>query len=471
MPAAAELPTRKRESSRRDLRLMTTDGLLYCLMVGSGEAYIGAFAVALGLGEILAGLVASVPLVVGGTLQLVTPRMVRMLGSLRRWVVLCATIQALSFFPLAIGAWVGSMPAWALYLVVSIYWTVNFAQGPAWNTWVATIVPPRVRAKYFAQRTRINQIGTVVGLVGAGLALHAVRGQAETGAAIRVYAGLFMVAGVARLIASRCIAAQREPEPIPADFRVVSPRAFVARWRHGRDVRLLGYMLAVQTAVQISGPFFTPYMLVRLDLDYVDYMTLIAASFLARSLVLPFIGKLAHARGPRIVLLIGGFGLVPAAALWAASDNFWYLLAIQLLTGAMWACYEMATFLLLFETIPAAERTSVLSLFNFCNTIAIVGGSLVGAALLGLLGDSIGSYHTLFVISSSLRLLTLPLLLLVRVPRFEATPLPVQPLSVRPGMGAIDRPIVAGVEGDEALGPEADEPPPELEAEAEVVGR
>lgn len=439
------------QAVRRDLCLITTDGMLYCVMVGCGEAYFGAFAVALGMGEILAGLLGSVPLVVGGTLQLITPVMVRCLGSLRRWVVWCATIQALSFFPLAVGAWRGGMPAWLVYLVVSVYWTVNFAQGPAWNTWVATLVPVRIRARYFAQRTRVVQLGTVVGLVGAGLALNAADRSGDRGAAIGVFAVLFMAAGVFRLAASRCLAGQREPEPIPADFRSVSPRQILSRWRHGHDVRLLGYMLAVQAVVQISGPFFTPFMLVRLELDYAQYMILIAVSFLARSLVLPFIGRLAHVRGPRVVLLIGGVGLIPSAALWAVSGNFWYLLGIQMFSGAIWACYEIATFLLLFETIPAAERTSVLSLFNFANTLAIVGGSLVGAALLGSLGDGIPAYHTLFVISSSLRLLTLPLLLLLRVPRFEAAPMQVQPMSVRPAMGAMDRPIISGIEEQGAL--------------------
>lgn len=440
-------------TTRRDLRLITTDGLLYCVMVGSGEAYFGAFAVAVGMSEILTGLLGSVPLVVGGTLQLVTPWMVRKLGSLRRWVVLCATVQALSFFPLAVGAWKGWMPAWAVFLVVSIYWTVNYAQGPAWNTWVATLMPARIRARYFAQRTRVVQFGTIFGLVGAGLLLRAFKGDSGRVDAVPVFAGLFVTAGVFRLIASRCLAAQSEPEPIPPDFRSVSPTQFLSRWRHGHDVRLLGYMLAVQMTVQIAGPFFTPFMLVRLELDYAQYMILIAASYLARSIVLPFIGRVAHARGPRVVLFLGGIGVIPAAGLWAVSDNFWYLLGVQLLTGAVWGCYEIATFLLLFETIPAAERTSVLSLFNFANTLALVAGSLVGASLLGALGEGIGAYHTVFILSSSLRLLTLPLLFLLRMPRFAAAPLQIQPLSVRPAMGALGRPIVAGVE--EAFDPEA----------------
>ncbi|MFG0259242.1 MAG: MFS transporter [Phycisphaerales bacterium JB041] len=435
-------------ATRRDLRLITVDGLFYCLMVGCGEAYFGAFAIAMGMHEILAGLIGSVPLVVGGTLQLITPVMVRRLGSLRRWVVLCATVQACSFLPLAMGAYHGSMPAWLIYLAVSLYWTVNYAQGPAWNTWVATLVPDRIRARYFARRTRIIQLGTVVGLLGAGTALNAAKGNPDNSAAVGIFAILFLSAAAFRFYASRCLAAQSEPEPLPRDFRSVSPRQFLARWRTGHDARLLGYMLLVQIAVQTSGPFFTPFMLVRLELSYATYMVLIAVSFLSRMLVLPFLGRLAQRRGPRAVLLVGGLGLIPASALWSLGDSFWYLMAIQMFSGAVWAAYELATFLLLFDAIPSNERTSVLSMFNFANTLAIVIGSLVGATLLGLLGEGIAAYHTLFIISSGLRVLTIPLLLLIHVRSFHPKPIELQPMSVRPGVGAVDRPVLAGVVDD-----------------------
>lgn len=435
-----------RRSARRDLRLITVDGLFYCLMVGCGEAYFGAFAIAMGMHEILAGLIASVPLVIGGTLQLITPTMVKRLGSLRRWVVLCATIQACSFLPLALGAFRGSMPAWLIYIAVSLYWTVNYAQGPAWNTWVATLVPSRIRARYFAQRTRVIQLGTVVGLIGAGTALNLTKASPDATKAISVFAVIFLAAFACRLIASRCLAAQTEPEPLPREFRKVSPRQLLSRWRTGNDARLLGYMLLVQVAVQTAGPFFTPFMLIRLELDYATYTILIASSFLARMAVLPLLGRITQRRGPRTVLLLAGFGLIPASSLWAVSDNIVFLLAIQCFSGAVWAAYELATFLLLFDTIPANERTSVLSMFNFANTLAIVTGSLLGATILSLLGEGIPAYHTLFVISSCLRVLTIPLLLLIHVRTKRRTPIELQPMSVRPGVGAIDRPVIAGVE-------------------------
>ena len=76
-------------------------------MVGLGETYLPAFALAVGLGELVAGLVASVPLLAGGVLQTVSPWGIRRLGSHKRWVVLCATVQSLTFLPLLLSrvAW------------------------------------------------------------------------------------------------------------------------------------------------------------------------------------------------------------------------------------------------------------------------------------------------------------------------------------------------------------------------------
>ena len=62
-------------------------------MVGLGETYIPAFVLAAGLGEVAAGLIATLPPLAGAVFQLVTPLAVRHLHSYRRWVVACAALQ------------------------------------------------------------------------------------------------------------------------------------------------------------------------------------------------------------------------------------------------------------------------------------------------------------------------------------------------------------------------------------------
>lgn len=165
---------------RRDLRAILLDGAAFSVMVGGGETYLAPFVLAAGLGEVQAGFIASLPPLAGAVLQLASPAAVRRLHSHRRWVVLCALVQAASFLPLIVAALAGTIPATAAFLVATIYWGAGMSTGPAWNTWIGTLVPRGIRASYFARRTRITQIGTVAGLLAGGGLLAAGKGVSSS---------------------------------------------------------------------------------------------------------------------------------------------------------------------------------------------------------------------------------------------------------------------------------------------------
>ena len=98
------------------------------------------------------------------------------------------------------------------------------------------------------------------------------------------------------------------------------------------------------------------------------------------------------------------------SALWIVSSSFSYLLAIQVLSGAGWSAYELATFLLAFEAIPNQRRMAVMTAFNLANATAILVGSLLGGGLLILGGVTQQAYLTLFLISSIARVFAMLLL-------------------------------------------------------------
>src|SRR5687768_13731694 len=84
----------RRARPRADLAASVGDGAGVSAMVGLGETYFAAFALALGTGETVAGLIATLPMLAGATLQLATPRFLRQTKSYKRWVVLFASLQA-----------------------------------------------------------------------------------------------------------------------------------------------------------------------------------------------------------------------------------------------------------------------------------------------------------------------------------------------------------------------------------------
>ena len=96
---------------------------------------------------------------------------------------------------------------------------------------------------------------------------------------------------------------------------------------------------------------------------------------------------------------------------------------MQILAGTAWAAYELAMFLMFFDHIRPEERTAVLTIFNVGHAATTVAGSLVGGALLLILGRNVPAYMAIFAVSSLARLATLPWL--ARVPaktEFDAVP-------------------------------------------------
>lgn len=403
-PAPVMIRRSRRRLLRKNLRNSVSDGAAFSVMVGIGETYFPAFVLALGMGEIASGLIASVPLLIGAILQLVSPAAVAWLGSNRRWVITCVAVQAASFLPLVLAAVWGRMPAAGVFGAVALYWAGGLGAGPAWNTWMETVVPFRVRAPFFAMRTRFGQAGTLLGFLAGGAALQYGK---HSGQVLTAFAAIFAVAGLCRTFSARFLSRQTESPGVHGPQRNVTIGELIARIRAGSSERLLLYFLTVQAAVQISGPYFSPFMLGQLKISYLDYVGLLATSFVAKILMLPACGRFATRFGVRRLLWIGGIGIMPVSGIWLYAREYWQLVIVQFLAGAVWAAYELAMFLMFFEAARREERTSILTLFNLANAVALVIGALIGGGVLKLLGGSQEAYLVLFALSSFARAGTL----------------------------------------------------------------
>lgn len=438
--AFAPPPRPLRGRLRGDLRMILADGVAFGAMVGLGESYLPAFALELGHGSVTAGLIATLPMLFGALLQLVSPAAVGALDSHRRWVVLCASLQALSFVPLVAGALAGSVELWMLYLAASLYWGLGMSTGPAWTAWVGTLIPSRLRARFLARRAGLANTAIVTALVAAGLLLEWGRGVDR---ALDVFALVFALALGARVLSAVFLARQSEPLPAPIGETGVSPEIVHRHLQTGGHGRLLAYLLVFHLSVWIAAPFFTPYMLGPLGMGYAEFMVITTVAFVARVVMLPTIGRLAERLGTRRVLALASLGIAPLPALWLLSDAFWWLFALQLLSGAAWAAFELASLLSFFERIPAHGQATVLTVFNLANAAVIVTGSAIGAGLLWLVGDEALAFPAVMLVSTAARVAALRLLR--RVPDTPAPgPAPtLRTLSVRPSSGGVQRPVLA----------------------------
>jgi MFS family permease len=415
--------------------------MTYSFMVGTGETYIALFALALGSTDAQSGLIAAVPPLVGATLQLLAPAIAARVKSPSRWIQCCAILQVVSFLPMVVGAIVGALPFWVLFVVAGIYWTSALGAAGVWNTWIGLTMPAAIRPKYFGIRSRLCQATILVGLIVAGVTLQSTDGTRweTTG-----FAALFLAAAVARFASIRYLRIQRDPPSWP-DHKPIPLWHFFTRYWHRADARLVSLLLAMQVAVQFGQPFLNPYLLKQLNVTPALYLGLIGTSFLAKSLALPFLGTLAKQKSAGSLLSMGALGTTVMIFPWIYVDSVPGMFAIQAASGIAQGAWELATFLLFLETVPSDERTSLMSGFYFLNSLAMAAGGIAGSWLLGASPDAT-TYAAVFWTSTGLRVAALFLLPFVHTQVLHAIPIISTTLAVRLNAGSIESPIPGSME-------------------------
>jgi hypothetical protein len=226
----------------------------------------------------VSGLIAAVPPLVGATAQLFAPALAARVKSPSRWIRGCALLQALSFVPMIVGAIVGWLPMWVLFLVAGVYWTSALGAGGVWNTWIGLCFPAKIRPRYFGIRSRLCQGCILAGLFAAAALLQPTHG---TRWELWGFAGLFTIAGLARASSIPYLRRQRDPSEWPAHTHV-SLLHFARNFWHRADARLVTLMLVMQVAVQMGQPFLNPFLIKQLKVSPLLYLGLIAASFAAK---------------------------------------------------------------------------------------------------------------------------------------------------------------------------------------------
>jgi len=411
----SEYPGRSRQAVlRRNLRAMNADGFSFSVMVGIAETYLPAFMLSRGFGEFAAALIATLPVLLGSLLQLGAPSLLQRLGSYRRFVVTTAALQALSVFALMLLALYPPLQAWMVFIPATTYWAAGLSTGPAWNLWAEQLVPLRIRSGFFARRSRLCHVGVLLGLAAGGLLL---RWSSVNSAGFPIFAVLFGTGALGRLISSRMLASQTEVVG-PASAVVATAQSSVAvgsrpggLWGQMRIPRaagrLVSFLVLVQVAVHVSGPYFNPFMLRIMKLSWVDYMTLLSLGFVGKMLSLPSAARFANRFGADRLLWAGSVGIVPISALWFFSQQFWFLAGIQILSGLVWGWYELAMLLQFFRRIPPERRVFILTVYNVGNSAAMVLGTVIGALVLQTFDRTADTYLTVFLLSGCLRALCL----------------------------------------------------------------
>jgi len=348
---------------------------------------MGATAREIGILNASAGFVGTMMLLPGA-------RLVEWWGSRKNFVVLTYSLARLTLLLLALIP-LGVSPATAVWLIIIL----NLARVvfgnlglPAWTSLSASVVPEKIRGRYFASR---NGIITIASIIFAPLAGYLI--VSTTGATgYQLTFGLAFIFGAAALWFYRQI-----EEPLEAEARVRGKRFPLLHRILQRPyfVRLCIYSIFWNFALNLAVPFFNIYLVEETPGDEASVGYLSAIGSIIGLVSQQYWGQLNDRLGARRTLLITG-AVIPFITLgWLLVRSPWHVVPINLASGLVWPGFNLASFTLVLEATPEERRPRYVALLNTLSGIGSAIGATVGGWMIELSG-----YHSVFWASGLCRM-------------------------------------------------------------------
>ena len=355
-------------------------------------------------------------------------------------------LQRAMWFPIALaplwllGKWGPAASERATTLLLGLMFLMYAAGafgGPAWVSWMADIVPEKVRGRYFSRRRQWGNLSAVPAALFAGWLLD--RLAAGAGAqrhfeTLRWCALIFMASAVFGLADISLFQSMPEtPRKPQTGSRLF--KSLGQPLKNRQFLLLSGFVATLTFAVSFMGQFVTLYLIEKVHVDdLVAQIMLLVVPMIAQLLVLPAWGQAADRMGKRPVLTIAALGLIPAGLGWVCltDGNPWLGYVLSAAGTVLWTGVDIANFNLVLEM---SDRNAGGSAYVAVNSVIIniagcVGGLAAGALATGLgdwawrpfaWGKTFTFYDVLFAGSGLLRLAAVVLFLpLVQEPGARA---------------------------------------------------
>ncbi|MEH1907834.1 MAG: MFS transporter [Nostoc sp.] len=431
-----------KDAVRTSLKASTADCVLASVYsLGTGGILLSNFLVELGASPMVFGMLSSIPMLVN-LIQPLGAYLSERTTSRFQYSLWTHGIGRLLWLVLVIGiasaSWgvVNAHQLVILTLLIVLFSHLLGGLGTAsWLSWVAMIVPRRLRGRYFGIRNSAGSLTNLLCVPMAGLAV-----SHWSGGTLQGYGVVLLVSIVFGIVGLGCQYFQVDMNPqsqntyiseiqsevakdesyeIPQSIHIPKNQLTESIWKNSNFLIFLLYFSFWTLAVNLSAPFFNLYMLDTLDLD-VSYVTIYNSLQAGATLLMLILwGKLADKIGNRPILICIGILVAVTPMLWLGiSVNrldiwLWFPL-LHIFLGGTWAAIDLCSNNIQLAIAPIKNQS-----IYFAIAAAVAGAS-------GALGATIGSFIIqfsqsggllgLFALSSLFRLVALAPLMFLKEP-------------------------------------------------------
>ena len=414
-------------SVRTSLRASTIDGGLSTVFSNiTGGVLVSSFLLDLGASPFEIGMLASLPMITN-LLQPLGALLSNRTNSRHDYGIWTFLPSRLLWLILLIGIiFRSTSPDFSsqlvyLTLILVVVSNILAALGSAsWMSWLAALVPPKLRGRYYSVRNIVSNVASLLCLPIASFVIS--NWQGGTIAGYGIVLSVSILAGLASLTCQHFmidinpqnyqIEDKQEDDQVNIFTNLIDP------FKDRNLVIFLIYFGLWGFAVNLSTPFFNLYMLENLNVD-ITWVTLFnSLSSGANMLMLLVWGRQSDRVGNRPLLIFAGLAIAITPLFWLLTgivqvqSQLWtYLLIFHLFLGGTWAAIDLGTNNIQIAIAPIQHQATF---FAIASAVAGVGSALGTTA-----GGTLAQYSHyegvfgIFFLSAILRLTALIPLLFV----------------------------------------------------------
>ena len=386
-------PEMTERDTRTGLRNMTWQAVAAAGADGlASGGFLAAFALILGASNFHIGIMTAIPFIVQ-PLQILAVVMVERIRMRKIVAVIAYFITYATWIPVALIPFIIDVPNTGAVTLLLFFIAVRGAAiafvTTSWNGWLKDIVPLNIMGDFFAKRLRVATIAAAVTAMLAALYIDWWKGFAGESDEIfgYSYAILFgcIILGFG---AVQFMARMPEPQmPRPSGPPRSTLHTIGAPFRDKEFRGLINFMFMWNFVAQMAVPFFTVYMLVRLEMPLSLVVGLGVLSQLANVLFLQVWGGFVDRFGSKVILSLSSslyFLVILGWTFTTLPDKYTLtiplLVVLHILIGIASAGINIASTTIRMKMSPPAESTSYLTGVSLAASIGAGISPLIGGA-------------------------------------------------------------------------------------------
>lgn len=360
---------------------------IYTLTSG---AFLVGYAKYLGANDQFNGIIVALPLLTY-IIQMFSPLVLERLPSRKKLIMgLCAFYRTLLGLMVII-PFITDNKSTRLLLLAVMYFTAYAAfsfLNPAGGSWIISLVPEKMRGRYFGLRDMCILASAAVLSLVMGRVLDVFKSSNKEFIGFII---IFFV--VLALVVWNVIVLKRitEPQVVQLNQSLTLKKLITLPLKHKRFRKVILLNIIWNLAAQLSIPFFSVYMVTGLKLSYTFIMVAGIIMSFTQSLSAKMWGKLSEKVGWEVttVLSIGLIGICHIMWIFVNHSSYLVLIPIiQIMAGIAWAGINMSFFNIQFKHAPQEGRTIYIGFNAALAGLAGFLSALVGAALVGALSET-----------------------------------------------------------------------------------